>query len=73
MGLLRKLPRFQAKTEHRYAVLISAKNEERVIANLIQSILNQNYPRELIQVFVVADNCSDRTAEVSRMAGAGCL
>ncbi len=70
VGLLRKLPRFQAKTEHRYAVLISAKNEERVIANLIQSILNQNYPRELIQVFVVADNCSDRTAEVSRMAGA---
>ena len=69
-GLFRRLPRFRAGKEHRFAVLISAKNEERVIANLIHSILNQNYPKELLQVFVVADNCSDHTAEVSRQAGA---
>ena len=61
---------FEAKKQHRYAILISAKNEENVIAHLIHSILNQEYPKELIQVFVVADNCSDQTADVSRGAGA---
>lgn len=55
---------------HRYAVLISARNEEPVIAQLIESIRAQNYPGELITVFVVADNCTDGTAEAARRAGA---
>ena len=70
VGLFKKPMVFEAKKQHRYAILISAKNEEKVIAHLIHSILNQEYPKELIQVFVVADNCSDQTAEVSRGAGA---
>lgn len=55
---------------HNYAVLISARNEENVIAELIRSIKQQNYPSELITVFVVADNCTDSTAETARKAGA---
>ena len=55
---------------HRYAVLIAARNEETVIAQLIQSIEAQDYPSELITVFVVADNCTDSTADVARQAGA---
>lgn len=55
---------------HRYAVLISARNEEAVIAKLIESIKNQNYPQELVTIFVVADNCTDSTAKVARNAGA---
>lgn len=55
---------------HNYAVLISARNEESVIADLIQSIYNQNYPSHLVQVFVVADNCTDSTAQKARDAGA---
>lgn len=55
---------------HRFAVLISARNEETVIANLIDSIKKQDYPAELVTVFVVADNCTDRTAEIARRAGA---
>lgn len=70
VGLFKKPMVFEAKKQHRYAILISAKNEENVIAHLIHSILNQEYPKELIQVFVVADNCSDQTADVSRSAGA---
>ena len=70
IGLCRKAPVFQAKKLHRYAILISAKNEENVIPHLIHSIMAQDYPKELFQVFVVADNCSDRTAEVARQAGA---
>ncbi len=56
--------------KHRYAVLISARNEERVIAQLIESIKGQTYPKELVTVFVMADNCTDHTAELARRAGA---
>ena len=64
--------RRQQKTAsyHNYAVLISARNEEAVIGQLIESIKKQDYPAEKIQVFVVADNCSDNTAEAAREAGA---
>lgn len=55
---------------HRYAVLIAARNEEGVIGNLIESIRGQDYPAELVSVFVVADNCTDHTAEAAREAGA---
>lgn len=54
----------------RYAVLISARNEENVIAQLIDSIRNQDYPSDMLSVFVVADNCTDNTARVAEEAGA---
>ncbi len=59
-----------AKTLHRYAYFIAAHNEEAVIANLVRSIKQQDYPQELIDVFVVADACTDDTAEKARAAGA---
>lgn len=55
---------------HRYAVLISARNEELVIGNLLDSISEQDYPSRLVRVFVVADNCTDKTAKVARAHGA---
>lgn len=55
---------------HRYAVLIAARNEQEVIQKLIESIKSQSYPTELVTVFTVADNCTDKTAEVARKAGA---
>ena len=55
---------------HKYGVLISARNEEKVIGQLIESIKNQSYPGELITIFVVADNCTDSTARVAIDAGA---
>lgn len=57
-------------TEHSYAVLISARNEELVIGNLLDSISAQDYPSSLVRVFVVADNCTDKTAKVARAHGA---
>ena len=61
-----------AKKHHKYAVVIAARNEEKVIGNLLDSIAKQDYPKELITVFVVADNCTDKTAEVARKQGAVC-
>ena len=63
--------RFPVREEKlRYGVVISARNEERVIGELLDSIYQNGYPREKLQVFVVAHNCTDRTAEVARGRGA---
>ncbi len=70
VGLLKKPKTYSALENHRYAVVISARNESSVIGQLIQSIKAQNYPAELVDVFVIADNCTDDTAEVARNAGA---
>ena len=61
-----------AKKKHKYAIVIAARNEEKVIGNLIDSIKKQDYPKDLITTFVVADNCTDKTAEVVRKKGAIC-
>ncbi|WP_415962143.1 glycosyltransferase family 2 protein [Collinsella tanakaei] len=63
-----KVPK--ATKQHRYAFFIAAHNEEPVIANLVQSIKDQDYPEELIDIFVVADACTDNTAQAARDAGA---
>lgn len=68
--LTHKPPVLKAKKNHRYAVLISARNENAVIGDLIHSIRVQNYPQELIDIFVIADNCTDNTAAVAQEAGA---
>lgn len=60
----------QSVSFHRFGVLIAARNEEAVIGQLIESILNQDYPRELIDIYVVADNCTDQTANRAWEAGA---
>lgn len=62
----------RAENYHKYAVLIPARNEEPVIANLISSIHKQDYPQELITIFVVADNCTDNTAKIAKENGAVC-
>ena len=57
--------------DKRYAFVLSARNEEKVIANLIDSIHAQDYPQELIDIYVIADNCDpeDKTAEIARSMG----
>ena len=54
----------------RFGILIAARNEEAVLPYLLQSIREQDYPQELMRVFVVADNCTDQTAQVAECAGA---
>ena len=55
---------------NRYAVMISARNEEKVIGHLLQSIKACDYPSELVDIYVIADNCTDATAEVAASNGA---
>ena len=53
----------------RFAFLLAARNEESVIGNLIDSILKQNYPADLIDIYVCADNSNDKTAQIARDMG----
>ena len=71
IACVRKPRRFpETRERHRYAILISARNEARVIGQLLDSIRAQDYPRELLDAVVIADNCTDETAEVARRGGA---
>ncbi len=60
----------QTSAEHEFAVMICARNEQVVIADLIDSLKSQTYPSEKIHIFVMADNCSDQTAEIAQAHGA---
>ena len=55
---------------HKFMAIIPAHNEEFVVKNLIESLKNQNYPKELLDIYVIADNCTDKTAEIAKKAGA---
>ena len=61
------------KPTARFAVLIAARNEEAVIGGLVESLLAQNYPRELYDVIVIPNNCTDGTALAAAKAGATVL
>ncbi|MCI8346134.1 MAG: glycosyltransferase family 2 protein [Clostridia bacterium] len=56
--------------ENRFMAIIPAHNEEAVVANLVESLKNQNYAKELYDIYVIADNCTDKTAQVAKEAGA---
>ncbi|WP_026962421.1 glycosyltransferase family 2 protein [Alicyclobacillus herbarius] len=56
--------------QKRFAVIIPAHNEERVIGPLVDSLMAQDYPRRLYDVHVIADHCTDHTREVAERHGA---
>lgn len=51
------------------AVIVPAHNEESGIGALVTQLLAVDYPRQLLRIFILADNCTDRTAEVARSMG----
>lgn len=53
-----------------FAVIVCAHNEEQVIGQLVENLHYLHYPDELYDIFVVADNCKDNTAEIARAKGA---
>lgn len=67
--LIKRRPHRQAAM-NRYAVLIAARNEQAVLPYLLDSIAAQDYPQELVDVYVIADNCTDQTAALAREHGA---
>lgn len=68
---LKKNPQYpKVSPQSRFAVLIAARNEELVVGQLVESLVDQNYPRELYDIIVLPNNCIDNTAQTARQAGA---
>lgn len=53
----------------RFLVLVPAHNEEAVIGDIVQNLNEMEYPREMYDFYILADNCTDRTAEIARGLG----
>lgn len=64
----RKYPRTAPRTK--FAVVVAARNEEAVIGNLVHSVLSQDYPASLRDIYVVPNNCTDFTEAAAVAAGA---
>jgi poly-beta-1,6-N-acetyl-D-glucosamine synthase len=48
------------------SVIIPARNEEEDIGRLLISLQEQDYPKELLEIIVIDDHSTDRTAEIAR-------
>ncbi len=62
-----------ADPKTRFAVVVAARNEEAVIGNLVYSVLNQDYPAHLRDIYVVPNNCTDFTEAAAAASGAGII
>ncbi len=69
----KKKTEFNSSTKRRFAIVVPAHNEEKMIAKTIYSLSGLVYPRKLYDVFVIADNCTDKTAEIASRLGARVL
>ncbi|MFO0756278.1 MAG: glycosyltransferase family 2 protein [Byssovorax sp.] len=66
-------PSIEAEPRLRFTVVVPAHDEEQGIATTVESLRAIDYPPSLFQILVVADNCTDRTAERAEQAGARVL
>jgi 1,2-diacylglycerol 3-beta-glucosyltransferase len=73
VALSGKRPAPEPATAHKFRVIVPAHNEELGIAHTVQSLQALDYPRDKYSVLVVADNCTDSTADAARAAGAEVL
>jgi cellulose synthase/poly-beta-1,6-N-acetylglucosamine synthase-like glycosyltransferase len=56
--------------EHKFMAVIPAHNEEKVIEDIIESLKKQDYKKGYVDIYVIADNCTDKTAQIARDKGA---
>ena len=74
LGLFRKNRGFPAAApQKRIAAVIAARNEAGVIGEAVRTLLAQDYPRELFDIWVIPNNCTDDTEDVAANAGARVL
>jgi cellulose synthase/poly-beta-1,6-N-acetylglucosamine synthase-like glycosyltransferase len=73
VGAAKDAPDWQkipVKQNRKFIVAIAAHNEASVIENTVRNLYQQDYPQELFRVYVVADHCTDETADLANRAGA---
>ena len=55
---------------HNLVAIVAARNEAKVIGQLIESLKLQDYPSDKLDIIIIADNCTDNTAQIARENGA---
>ena len=56
--------------KHKFMMILPAHNEASVIGALVESLQALDYPKELYDIYVIADNCTDNTAQIAKNLGA---
>lgn len=56
--------------KHKFMMILPAHNEASVIGALIESLQALDYPKEFYDIYVIADNCTDNTAQIAKDLGA---
>ena len=73
LGLLalfaKKITSFETEKSRKFAIVVPAHNEEKIITKTIYSLSGLIYPKKNYEVFVIADNCTDNTAKVALSLG----
>lgn len=68
-GLYYRKRKIEFEPQKRFAVLVAAHNEAQVIRPLLENLERMEYPTHLYDVYVIADNCTDHTAEIAKSCG----
>lgn len=66
----KKKTEFASDLNRKFALIVPAHNEEKIISKTIYSLSGLIYPKKNYDVFVIADNCTDQTAQIARNLGA---
>ena len=69
-GMWRRKEKKNYTPKNTFAIIVCAHNEEAVVGQLVENLTILDYPRDMYDIFVVADNCTDNTAKVAIEAGA---
>lgn len=62
-----------SKKKHKFSIVIAARNEEKVIGNLVDSLKKQNYDKDKYEINVIINNSTDKTYEVAKKHGANAI
>lgn len=68
-GWVRKNNKKSYEPQKSFAILVAAHNEGKVVGALLENLKRLNYPKELFDVMVICDNCTDNTADIARSHG----
>jgi len=69
-GIFKRIKKKEYKHKNTFAIIVAAHNEEMVIGHAIDSLNELDYPKGMYDIYVIADNCTDRTAKVAELHGA---
>lgn len=64
---------FETTKNRKFAIIVPAHDEAKIIAKTIYSLSALIYPKQLYDVFIVADNCTDETATLAQNLGVNVL